>query len=51
MMDDKFCITTLKNIECKVDVGISDPKEMAVHRLEIYEQIKGVNIRHKSSEK
>lgn len=51
MMGDNVCITILKNVEGKVDVGISAPKEMAVHRLEIYEQINGVNIRNKSSEK
>lgn len=42
MITDEICITILKNIEGKVDVGISAPKEMAVHRLEIYKQIKGI---------
>lgn len=51
MMDDNVCVTILESIDGKVDVGISAPKEMAVHRLEIYEQINGVNIRNKSSEK
>ncbi|WP_078061429.1 carbon storage regulator [Legionella saoudiensis] len=40
MITDEICITILKNIDGKVDVGISAPKEMAVNRLEIYRQIK-----------
>lgn len=40
MITDEVCITILKNVNGKVDVGISAPKSMPVYRLEIYEKIK-----------
>lgn len=39
MITEDICITILKNINGKVDVGISAPKSMAVHRLEIFKKI------------
>lgn len=40
MISEDICITILKNMDGKVDVGISAPKAMSVHRLEIFERIK-----------
>ncbi|WP_298624853.1 carbon storage regulator [uncultured Legionella sp.] len=40
MISEDICITILKNVDGKVDVGISAPKEMPVHRLEIFEKNK-----------
>ncbi|MCW8399500.1 carbon storage regulator [Legionella sp. PATHC038] len=40
MITEEICITILKNIDGKVDVGVSAPKSMSVHRLEIFEKIK-----------
>lgn len=40
MISEDICITILKNVNGKVDVGISAPKVMPVHRLEIFEKIK-----------
>lgn len=39
MIGENICITILKNIDGKVDVGISAPKLMPVHRLEIFRKI------------
>lgn len=40
MISEDICITILKNVDGKVDVGISAPKTMPVHRLEIFEKNK-----------
>lgn len=40
MISEDICITILKNMDGKVDVGISAPKAMPVHRLEIFEKNK-----------
>jgi len=40
MIGEDICITILKNVDGKVDVGISAPKAMPVHRLEIFEKNK-----------
>ncbi|HAT4481970.1 TPA: carbon storage regulator [Legionella pneumophila] len=40
MISEDICITILKNVDGKVDVGISAPKAMPVHRLEIFEKNK-----------
>lgn len=40
MISENICITILKNVDGKVDVGISAPKAMPVHRLEIFEKNK-----------
>ena len=40
MISEDICITILKNVDGKVDVGISAPKTMSVHRLEIFKKIK-----------
>ncbi|HAU1599232.1 TPA: hypothetical protein JBJ22_12145 [Legionella pneumophila] len=40
MMGDNVCITVLKNVEGKADIGISI-KKMAVQRLEIYNKLRG----------
>nr|WP_242602800.1 carbon storage regulator [Legionella quinlivanii] len=42
---NEICITILKNVDGKVDVGISAPKSMAVHRLEIFEKNKAREIK------
>lgn len=44
MISEEICITILKNVNGKVDVGISAPKAMPVHRLEIFEKIKNQKI-------
>lgn len=49
MITNEICITILKNVDGKVDVGISAPNDMTIHRLEVYEKIKGVNIQSKDS--
>jgi len=38
MISEDICITILKNVDGKVDVGISAPKAMPIHRLEIFEK-------------
>ena len=38
MIGREICITILKNIDGKADVGISAPKSITVHRLEIFEK-------------
>ncbi|HGO6700315.1 TPA: carbon storage regulator [Legionella pneumophila] len=40
MISEDICITILKNVDGKVDVGILAPKAMSIHRLEIFEKIK-----------
>jgi len=40
MISEDICITILKNVDGKVDVGISAPKGIPVHRLEIFEKNK-----------
>ena len=40
MISEDIYITILKNMDGKVDVGISAPKAMPVHRLEIFEKNK-----------
>ncbi|KTD47435.1 carbon storage regulator RsmA [Legionella quinlivanii] len=45
MVMNEICITILKNVDGKVDVGISAPKSMAVHRLEIFEKNKAREIK------
>ncbi|HHX2613453.1 TPA: carbon storage regulator [Legionella pneumophila] len=40
MISEDICITILKNVDGKVDVGIAAPKAMPVHRLEIFEKNK-----------
>ncbi|MBA2710157.1 MAG: carbon storage regulator [Tatlockia sp.] len=44
MISEDICITILKNVNGKVDVGISAPKSMPVHRLEIFTKIKNQDI-------
>ena len=36
MISTDICITILKNIDGKVHVGISAPKSVSVHRLEVF---------------
>ena len=50
MISEDICITILKNVDGKVDVGISAPKAMPVHRLEIFEKnkTKEKRIKHES---
>lgn len=40
MVSEDICITIVRTVNGKVDVGISAPKKMPVHRLEIFEKNK-----------
>lgn len=51
MISEDICITILKNVNGKVDVGISAPKVMPVHRLEIFEKNKTKETRVKHERK
>lgn len=40
MISTDICITILKNLDGMVDVGISAPRSVSVHRLEVFNKNK-----------
>jgi len=40
VINDDIEVTVLKTTGCQVRLGITAPKDVAVHRLEIYKKIK-----------